>query len=122
MCIVIVLHLPLIRTRRLLGDHHLPKSVASLGAGKPAGCRRVYPRGIVERLLTAALVAKRHETVSSQLQEALRARVAIERAVGVVIEDLDAEAAFERIRRAARSTRRPVRAVAAQITTYKKLV
>lgn len=56
------------------------------------------------------------------MQEALRARVAIERAVGVVIEDLDAEAAFERIRRAARSTRRPVRAVAAQITTYKKLV
>jgi GAF domain-containing protein len=78
---------------------------------------------MVERLLEVALVAERHEAVRHQLQEALRARVAIERAVGVVmvLEDVDAEAAFERIRRTARSSRRTVRQVAAEVTKYKKL-
>lgn len=78
---------------------------------------------IVERLLTAAVVAERNEMVASQLQEALQARVAIERAVGVVmvIDNLEAPAAFERIRRAARSGRRPIRDVAADVVRFRKL-
>lgn len=79
---------------------------------------------VVERLITTALVAERHETVISQLQQALEARVAIERAVGIVMasEQLDAEAAFERIRRVARSDRRPVRQIAAETTRNRKLI
>lgn len=75
------------------------------------------------RLLSGALFAERQEAVIAQLQRALEARVMVERAVGVLmaVEDVDAAAAFERIRRAARSSRRPVRDVSADVVEWKKL-
>jgi GAF domain-containing protein len=72
---------------------------------------------LVERLLTGAMAAEHHQALASQLQHALEARVVIERAVGVLVgkEDLDPPAAFERIRRAARDTRRSAREIAGLI-------
>ena len=105
-----------------LGSINVYKTVAHDWDNSDRKALEAFDR-IVEHLLTAALVAERHEAVSAQLHQALRARVAIERAVGIVMvsEDLDAESSFERIRRVARSSRRPVREVAAEIVRYKKL-
>lgn len=78
---------------------------------------------LVERLLTGAIVAERSETLIAQLQRALEARVAVERAIGVLMaaENLDAPGAFERIRQAARSSRRSVHAVSASVVARKRL-
>lgn len=79
---------------------------------------------LVERLITVSLVSERNEIIVTQLQEALRARVEIERAIGIVmaLEQLDAVEAFERVRRVARSSRRPVREIACDIIKHKKIV
>lgn len=79
---------------------------------------------LVERVLSNGLLFERNDDVISQLQRALEARVTVERAVGVLIavEDIDAAAAFERIRRAARSARRSVREIAADVIAAKRLV
>jgi hypothetical protein len=73
--------------------------------------------GIVSQLLVTALMADRQDTIVAQLQRALDARVIIERAVGVLIavEGLDAPAAFERLRRVARSSRSRAADVAARV-------
>ena len=78
---------------------------------------------IIESLLSSVIVADRNEELAKQLREALHARVAIERAVGIVmaLEDLDATDAFERIRRAARSSRRSVREIASDVVRFKKV-
>lgn len=78
---------------------------------------------IVERVLSGALATDRRDDVVDQLQHALESRVAVERAVGVLmaVEDLDAPSAFERIRRAARSARRSVQEVASEVLSSKKL-
>ena len=108
--------------------------------GAPLGSLNVYKKSVhiwddsdhraiaafgclAERLITASLALERSEVVVDQLQEALRARVEIERAIGIVmaLEDLDAVDAFERVRRLARSTRRPVREIASDIIRYKKI-
>lgn len=63
----------------------------------------------------ASAVALRHQgRIVEQLQYALESRVAIERAIGMLMarHDLDAVAAFERLRRAARSSRRTVAVLA----------
>lgn len=108
--------------------------------GVPVGSVNVYSRephawddsdraalaaieAVIERLLTAAVLAGRQEELIGQLQRALEARVLVERAVGVVmaVGDLDAAEAFERLRRSARSTRRPVRDVAGDVLASRKL-
>jgi GAF domain-containing protein len=78
---------------------------------------------IVGNLLWTAVAADRNEAVTRQLTEALQSRVAIERAVGIVmaVEGVDATAAFERIRRSARSGRRSIRDVAAEVTRSRKV-
>lgn len=78
---------------------------------------------IAERVIAAAVASERNEELVRQLQHALEARVEIERAVGVVmaIAELDAAGAFERIRRSARTSRRPLHEVATEITTTRKL-
>lgn len=78
---------------------------------------------LVDRLLGAVLVADQHEALVDQLQRALESRVAIERAVGVVmvVSDVDGPGAFELIRRAARSSRRTVQEVSAEVVITKKL-
>ncbi|MDA0183110.1 GAF and ANTAR domain-containing protein [Solirubrobacter phytolaccae] len=72
---------------------------------------------LIERLLLTAMRAQRHEETVRQLEHALEHRVVIERAVGVLMERhaLDALSAFERLRSAARSSRRRAADVANEI-------
>lgn len=78
---------------------------------------------LVERIIATSVALERSETVATQLQEALRARVEIERAIGavMVLEDLDAIDAFERVRRIARTARTPIREIASDIVRYRKM-
>ncbi|MBA3655358.1 MAG: GAF and ANTAR domain-containing protein [Actinobacteria bacterium] len=79
--------------------------------------------GIVSQLIGLAMVADGQGDVVAQLQRALEARVMIERAVGVLIavEGLDAPSAFERLRRAARSSRTRAADVAARVVAERRL-
>ena len=63
--------------------------------------------GFVERLLQTALVAHKRSAIADQLQYALAHRVIIERAIGMIMgrDAVDAPAAFERLRSAARRQR-----------------
>lgn len=72
---------------------------------------------IIEGLLQTALHARRRERLAEQLQHALDNRVVIERSVGVVMarENVNAVGAFNQLRRRARSSRRPVADVAAEL-------
>jgi GAF domain-containing protein len=78
---------------------------------------------LVERLLATAIFSERQEELIGQLQRALEARVIVERAVGVLmaVEEIDAADAFEKIRRVARSARRSVKDVAADVIEWRKL-
>jgi GAF domain-containing protein len=73
--------------------------------------------GLVESLLVTALRAERQERLATQLQHALDHRVAIERAVGMIMarRGLEAVDAFNVIRTAARSSRRRVVDVADEL-------
>lgn len=109
-------------------------------AGVPIGSLNVYHREaykwdssdvnallafdrLVERLLSSAVLATRNEELVGQLEQALAARITIDRAVGVLmgLDDVDAPEAFERIRKSARSSRRPIREVAAEVLSVRKL-
>jgi GAF domain-containing protein len=78
---------------------------------------------LVERLLAMALVVRRQDDLVLQLQHALDARISIERAVGVLIgvEKIDAVEAFDRLRRAARTSRRKVADLAAEVIERRAL-
>ena len=77
---------------------------------------QAYAR-LIERLLLTAMRAQRHERTVKQLEHALEHRVVIERAVGVLMErhSLDQITAFERLRSAARDSRRRAADIAAEI-------
>jgi hypothetical protein len=72
---------------------------------------------LIESMLTTALAAKRAGDLAEQLQYALDYRVVIERAIGYLMarDHLDASVAFDRLRRAARSTRRKIGEVAGDL-------
>lgn len=72
---------------------------------------------LIESLLRSALTARRRGELAEQLQHALDNRVVIERAVGVVMgrDDIDAVAAFNKLRQAARSSERKVAEIAAEL-------
>jgi len=74
--------------------------------------------GLVASLLSAAVTAQIKGRLADQLQAALEHRWLIEQAKGVVMgrEDLDAQAAFERLRGAARSSTRRLADVALDVT------
>jgi GAF domain-containing protein len=74
--------------------------------------------GLVASLLSAAVTAQVKGRLADQLQAALEHRWLIEQAKGVLMgrEDLDAQAAFERLRRAARSSTRRLADVAKDVT------
>jgi GAF domain-containing protein len=79
--------------------------------------------GLVASLLAAAVTAQVKGRLASQLQAALEHRWLIEQAKGMVMarERLDAQAAFERLRRAARSSSRRLADVAREVTAGKPL-
>jgi GAF domain-containing protein len=74
--------------------------------------------GLVASLLSAATTAQVKGRLADQLQAALEHRWLIEQAKGVLMgrEQLDAQAAFERLRRAARSSTRRLADVARDVT------
>jgi GAF domain-containing protein len=69
---------------------------------------------VVSGLLTGALLSRQHSEIVGQLRQALDDRVTIERAVGLVMgrDAVDAVTAFNRLRRSARETRRPMAEIA----------
>jgi GAF domain-containing protein len=74
--------------------------------------------GLVASLLNAATTAQVKGRLADQLQAALEHRWLIEQAKGVIMgrEELDAQAAFERLRSAARSSTRRLADVAKDVT------
>jgi GAF domain-containing protein len=73
---------------------------------------------IIEAVVASALLARQHSKLVDQLQYALDRRVVIERAIGYVMGragDLDAVAAFNRLRILARNERRRVAEVATDV-------
>lgn len=72
---------------------------------------------LVESLLAASIAARRNNERAGQLQFALDYRVVIERGIGFLMgrDGLDGEAAFGQLRGAARSSRRKVADVAAEV-------
>jgi GAF domain-containing protein len=72
---------------------------------------------LLEARLGGALVARAHGEIVDQLQFALDSRVVIERAIGLLMgrDGLDNLSAFQELRRAARSSRRRVLAVAEEV-------
>jgi GAF domain-containing protein len=79
--------------------------------------------GLVASLLMAAVTAQVKGRLADQLQAALEHRWLIEQAKGVIMgrEELDAQAAFERLRRAARSSTRRLADVARDVTAGQPL-
>jgi GAF domain-containing protein len=79
--------------------------------------------GLVASLLSAAVTAQVKGRLADQLQAALEHRWLIEQAKGVVMgrEQLDAQAAFERLRAAARSSTRRLADVAKEVTAGQPL-
>jgi GAF domain-containing protein len=79
--------------------------------------------GLVASLLSAAVTAEVKGRLADQLQAALEHRWLIEQAKGVVMgrERLDAQAAFERLRMAARSSTRRLADVAREVTAGQPL-
>jgi GAF domain-containing protein len=79
--------------------------------------------GVVASLLAAAVTAQVKGRLASQLEAALAHRWLIEQAKGMLMarERLDAQAAFERLRRAARASSRRLADVARDVTTGKPL-
>jgi GAF domain-containing protein len=73
--------------------------------------------GVVASLLGAAVAAHASSRLAKQLQTALDSRVLIEQAKGVLMasEKVDAQTAFNRLRRQARNTSRPLPEVAREI-------
>lgn len=72
---------------------------------------------LVEGLLASAVLAEQQSNIVGQLQYALDNRVLIDRAVGLLMgrEGLDQVTAFDRLRVAARNSRRKVGAVAGEL-------
>jgi signal transduction protein with GAF and PtsI domain len=125
-------------TRRLYDDPASPWE--SLPSGGVIGTLDIYARerrdwdpsdvaalqaygGLVASLLSAAVTAQVKGRLADQLQAALEHRWLIEQAKGVVMgrEHLDAQAAFERLRGAARSSTRRLADVAREVTAGQPL-
>jgi GAF domain-containing protein len=79
--------------------------------------------GVVASLVGAAVESERTTQVIDQLEHALRHRVVIEQAKGILMEreQLDPDGAFDRLRKAARARRRRVGEVAAEVVAGEAL-
>jgi GAF domain-containing protein len=73
--------------------------------------------GLLEARIAGAVQTRRHGVIVDQLQSALDSRTVIERAIGVLMgrDGVNGPAAFNQLRQAARSTRRRVSAIAAEV-------
>jgi GAF domain-containing protein len=111
-----VLGIPLHATRVPIGSLNVYRDQPGAWSDSEVSALEAYAE-LVENLLGSALQAQEHEQLAAQLQYALDTRVAIERAVGVVMgrERINAVAAFNRLRSSARSTGRKVADVAAEL-------
>jgi len=122
-----------------VGEHLHPDVRAVLGvpvllAGGPIGSLNVYRSEpgewdasaisalcgyaeVIEQVLGVAVTALEHSTIVEQLQYALKHRVMIERAVGLLMgrHGLDSVTAFELLRRQARGRRERVVVIAAEL-------
>jgi GAF domain-containing protein len=78
--------------------------------------------GLIENVIGAAVLAHQRGRLVDQLEFALEHRVIIERAIGLLMgrERLDAVAAFDKLRRLARSQRRKVAEIASEILEGKQ--
>jgi hypothetical protein len=96
---------------------------ASRGTGSQRGRGPAGYAGLVASLLSAAVTAQVKGRLADQLQAALEHRWLIEQAKGVIMgrERLDAQAAFERLRGAARSSTRRLADVAKDVTAGQPL-
>ena len=72
---------------------------------------------LLEARLAESLLSQQHDKIVGQLQLALDSRVPIERAIGLLMgrDGVDGPTAFNRLRKVARSSRRRVHAVAAEL-------
>ena len=72
---------------------------------------------LLEARLAESLLTQQHDQIVGQLQIALDSRVTIERAIGLLMgrDGVDGATAFNELRRAARSSRRRVHAVAEEV-------
>jgi GAF domain-containing protein len=106
----------------VVGSLHVHATEAMAWEPDAVEAVRSYAR-VVEAVLGPALQARRRSEVVDQLQYALDHRVVVERAVGYLMatgED-DARTAFERLRRAARRSRRHVADLAAGLLAGERL-
>jgi GAF domain-containing protein len=79
---------------------------------------------VMQGVIALGVESRRQDVLVGQLQTALETRVSIERAIGLLMgrHDLDAGAAFNRLRAAARSERRAVSAVANELLDGKRVL
>jgi GAF domain-containing protein len=72
---------------------------------------------LLEARLAESLLTRKHDRIVTQLQFAIETRVTIERAIGLLMgrDGIDGVAAFNELRRVARSSRRRVNAVAEEL-------
>lgn len=117
-----VLGIPLHLTGTAVGSLNVYRAVAHDWDESDRRALGAFER-VIERLLAGAILGERREALVTQLEYALAARVEIERAVGIVMatEHLEAPAAFEQIRRVARSRRKAVREIAEEVVAKRLL-
>jgi hypothetical protein len=96
--------------------------VAEKSGSSEVTALQAYP-GLVASLLMAAVTTQVKGRLADQLQAALEHRWLTEQAKAVIMgrEELDAQAAFERLRRAARSSARRLADVAKDVTAGQPL-
>jgi GAF domain-containing protein len=111
-----VLGLPIHADRVSVGSLNVYRDKPSEWSPEEVAALEAYAT-VIEGVLRSALQARESGQLADQLQHALDHRVAIERAVGVIMgrEGIDAVAAFNKLRESARSSERKVADVAAEL-------
>lgn len=114
--IISVLGVPVRVGGAAVGSLNAYRTSAHAWDGSEVQAIAAYAR-VVEDLIGAALLAKERGELATQLEHALQHRVVIERAVGLIMGErrLDAVAAFDVLRRQARTDRRKVADLAADM-------
>jgi GAF domain-containing protein len=111
-----VLGLPIHAARIPVGSLNIYRDQPGDWSAEEVDALQAYAT-VIEGVLHAALQVRAHGELAEQLQHALDHRIAIDRAVGVLMgrDGLDAVSAFNRLRDVARSSERKVADVAADL-------